>query len=524
MFSGEAKRVVLGEARQARAEQMPGALQDFTAVARRRVPPDPAILQAIGLNHHLESAVADLIDNSIDAHAERVLVRFVLQDGLVRQLLIVDNGDGMDESEIDSAMQLGKPKAKAPGTLGHFGMGMKAASFSQASELTVLSKKHDCVPQGRRLLREDQEDFEVETLDPARVAEAFENLWTMFSVGNGTIIRWDKIRTFPAATDPTVTRDFVQAKVGALTHFLGLVFHRLLEKEIVRIEIDVFDANTGLGGFPFNVEPIDPFGYQRNSVTGYPKKLRARFNGRDVKLLCHIWPGHSDSANFKLAGGPIDQYQGFYFYRNDRLLSAGGWAGVAVEKKRLRLARVAMDIQDELDGFNMTVEKSAVHMVADLVHAVERSKSRDGTTFEQYLADAEEAFKTSNKRVRQRQPMVPPGQGLAPRVKRAVAREATMLEAEEPIRFRWTRLDEDEFVRVDRAERTLWLNSDYREALLHGTRGELNDVPMIKALLYLLYEDIFRGTAFGPKDKDNVALWNSVLGAAAEAEARSYYE
>jgi hypothetical protein len=502
-----------------------GALEEFGAVARRRVPPDPAILQAIGLNHHLESAIADLIDNSIDAHAHRVLIRFVLHKGLVTQVLVIDNGDGMDESEIDSAMQLGKPKAQGPGTLGHFGMGMKAASFSQASELTVLSRSSGCEAEGRRILREGQEDFEVETLDSNAVAHAFDTLWMSFPVDTGTIVRWDKIRTFPAASDPEVTRAFVNAKIGELTHFLGLVFHRLLESDTVQIEIDLFDANTGLGGFPYPVKPIDPFDYGKRTVSGYPKKLRARFNGRDIVLTCHIWPGRSDSPNFKLAGGTTEHYQGFYFYRNNRLLSAGGgWAGVAAEDKRLKLARVAMDIGDHLDGFTMTVEKSAVHMVADLVHAIERSKARDGTTFRTYLSDAEEAFQTSNKRVRRRRPMVPPGQGVAPRVKRAVARGATMLEGEEPIRFRWARLNGDVFVKVDRAARTLWLNTEYREAVLQGSHGELNDAPLVKALLYLLYEDIFHGTAFGPKDKENVAFWNAVLAAAAEAEANNFYE
>src|ERR1035438_3966709 len=84
-------------------------LRAFDAVASRNLPPDPGILKAIGLNHGFESAVADLVDNSLDAHAKRVLVRFVLAEGLATQLLVIDNGRGMDADEIDSAMQLGKP-------------------------------------------------------------------------------------------------------------------------------------------------------------------------------------------------------------------------------------------------------------------------------------------------------------------------------------------------------------------------------------------------------------------------------
>ncbi len=94
---------------------MSDVLRSFDAVARRTVPPDPSILKAIGLNHGFGSAVADLVDNSLDAQAKRVLIRFVLYQGLATQLLIVDNGEGMDADEVDSAMQLGKPKPISPG-------------------------------------------------------------------------------------------------------------------------------------------------------------------------------------------------------------------------------------------------------------------------------------------------------------------------------------------------------------------------------------------------------------------------
>ncbi len=69
----------------------------------------------------------------------------------------------------------------------------------------------------------------------------------------------------------------------------------------------------------------------------------------------------------------------------------------------------------------------------------------------------------------------------------------------------------------------MWLNSDYREAVLRGSHGGVNDAPLVKALLYLLYEDILRGTFFGPKDRENVAMWLEVLTAAAEAEAEDFY-
>lgn len=501
------------------------AVAEFETVGTRRLPPDPAIMKAIGLNHAFESAIADLVDNSIDAGADRVLVRFILHGGLIDRLLVVDNGHGMDESDIDGAMQLGRAKRDSRRTLGHFGMGLKSATFSQASVLTVLSRKSESIAQGRRMRREPEgSGFECDVLATEQVELALNDQWPGFVTATGTIVRWDDIRTFPASRDPSVTDAFLETKHGLLRHHLGLMFHRLLERQSISISVDVFDADGDESGFVFGVEPIDPFGYVRSGVSGYPKKLTAHYGGRSIPLECHIWPGGSDSQYFKLAGGSADSYQGFYLYRNDRLLSAGGWGGVAQENKRRKLARVSIDIEEHLDAFTMSMEKSGVRMVADLVHAIEIAVSDDGDSFQSYLATAEGAFQEANKRTRKRTPILPPGSGIPPGVKRTIAREATFVAGEEPLEIRWKNSSKAAFIEVDAGRRILWLNSRYRDAVLRGGRGGLNDAPLVKALLFLLYEDVFRGTWLGPRDKDNISMWGEILTAAAEVEAKEFHD
>ncbi len=505
-----------------RLGSLSNAFNEFDTVGRHQAPPDPEILKAIGLNHGLESAIADLVDNSIDASAPRILIRFVERNGLVNQLVVIDDGDGMTTDQIDAAMQLGGQPSRSEGSLGHFGMGLKAASFSQASLLTVLSRGTGGVAVGRRIEREPTDGgFVVEELDTSQVERALDSSWTDLTTETGTIVMWDQIRTFPKSRNRSVTSSFVESKVSELRHHLGLTFHRLLDQGSVTVEIDVHDADTGESGLPFEVEPIDPFAYARSGAGGYPKTLIAATGAHEVPLTCHIWP-RSDSHRFKLAGVPIANTQGFYLYRHNRLLSPGGWGGVARPLKERRLARVAVDIESFEDAFQMSVEKAGVHMTADVVHAIETAAAVDSTTFSEYLADAEQAFRVSNKRSTKRRPVLPPGQGISPRTKRAVAREVECVEGEEPIRIRWRKSDYCDFVEVDREERTLWLNTDYREAILKGTGGGINDAPLVKALLYLLYEDIFQGAAFGSRDKDNVDLWGEILTSAVEDEVESY--
>ena len=504
---------------------MSNQFRDLGTVRTQQAPPDPAILKAIGLSHGLGSAIADLVDNSIDARASRVLIRFVLEGGLVGQLYVADNGEGMDAQLVDHAMRLGVSPQRDEGALGHFGMGLKAASFSQASLLTVLSRCDGGDAVGRRIPREPGvKGFVVEELDGKQVAQVIETSWADLPTSSGTIVLWDQIRTFPKSLDRTVTDEFVNSKVAELRNHLGLTFHRLIESRTVRIDIDVQDAETGAVGLPFEVEPIDPFAYGRSGAVNYPKTLEAEIGSARVPVTCHIWPPRSDSHSYKLTGRPVDQTQGFYLYRHDRLLSAGGWTGVTTETKQLRLARVAIDIEGFEDEFVMAVDKAGVQMTADLVRGLESAVANDGTTFRDYLGEAEQVFRVSNQRKRKRTPMLPPGQGIAPLIKRAIRGEVECLEQEEPLRIRWQVLPHQDFIEVDRRNRTLWLNSRYRNAILKGQPGSVNDAPVLKALLYLLYEDIFRGVAFGPKDKDNVNLWGEILKAAAFEEHNGFPE
>ena len=492
---------------------------EFEVVATIDIPPDPGILKAIGLNHEFESAIADLVDNSIDAEADHILIRFLLKDGLVVQLLVVDDGRGMDATDIDAAMQLGRQSNRGGQRLGHFGVGLKAASFSQASVLTVLSRKKGEVPQGRRMRRESggRRGFECEVLGSKQLEVLLNTDWPGFTTQTGTVVVWDSIRTFPGSSDAAVTDAFIETKRQMLQHRLGLTFHRLLESRAINLVIDVFDSDSGQAGFSYEVQPIDPFAYPRSGSPDYPKTLVAHVKNQLIPIECHIWPGGSDSQFFKLAGASVEQFQGFYVYRNDRLLQAGSWGGVVAETKRRKLARASVDIEDHLDLFSMSMEKSGVVFTHDLVHAIEVAESFDGVSFQDYLASAEEIFRESNKRSHKRRPMLPPGKGIAPQVKKVVERELELVEMP-PIEIRWRKGSDSSFVEVDRDTQTLWLNSSFRDAVLKGYPGTVNDAPIIKTLLYLLYEDVFHGTFLGYKDRDNIDLWGKLLTAAARAE------
>jgi hypothetical protein len=491
-------------------------------VRRIHVPPDPSIFKALGLNQSFEAAVADLIDNSLDAEASRVLVRFVLHSGRAAQLLIIDNGNGMDEARIDAAMQLGRARGKSNTSHGFYGMGLKSASFGQASTLTVMSRRVRCGAQGRRMYREKAtRDFDVDVLRSDAVEYRLQGLLHLVeSRTKGTVVQWDDVRDFPRSRDPAQTTAYINKRMTELNRHLGMVYHRLLSAGAVEIILDAYDADDDIAGLPFSVDPVDPFGYHRTGCPGYPKDLIACLPKTEVRLQCHIWPARSDAPEYRLYGKAVENFQGFYLYRKDRLLMAGGWGGVIQENKSYKLARVAVDIDGHLDVFKMSVEKAGVQLSQSLVHAIEQARSERGTTFGQYLDAAADTFKKGNAWRPKRTKILPPGQGLDPDVKRAIKRGSLLLEGQEPVRIRWRSMRGDAFIRMDRKTRTLWLNEKYRLALLHGDPGNVNDAPLVKTLLFLLFEDLLRGQAMGPKDKENQEFWSQVLTVAAKAEEK----
>jgi hypothetical protein len=483
-----------------------------------QLPPNPRSLEALARHHSLEAALAELVDNSVDAGARHVLIRFVRNDDRLGRLLVVDDGVGMAEDRVDIAMTVGGARGYRPDEIGRFGLGLKAASFSQARSVTVLSRAAGSVPVGRRWQFEHaKKDFRCEIVAPHFAASELRHDWELPHSDSGTIVRWDNVKAFPSIGDADAVDRFIHGAFTRIGRHLGLIFHRLLERQAVRMLIDVEDVKEGVG-LRTVVPPLNPFGYPRSGAAGWPKMLGATGPSGPLNLRCHIWPGRSNSEEFRLDGRQIER-QGLYIYFNDRLVQQGGWNGLVHEAdKQLNLARVELAVQGDVDRvLALKPEKNGIEVGPEFESLVHRARASDGTTFAQYIERTRGVLKESNRRRRERPAILPPGAGFDPRLKRTLSREYP-IKNDDAVDIRWARLETDDFFDVDREQRVLWLNSRYRKALLGGRRGGLNDLPVLKALLFLLTENIFAGQNLGPRDKDNLEAWQSIMTVAAKTE------
>lgn len=327
----------------------------------RRVPPRAsAMLESMrGLGYTTGSALADVVDNSISAGATRVDIQFTWK-GTDSWISILDNGRGMADEELESAMRLGD-KSPLDGRdtedLGRFGMGLKTASLSQCRRLTVASTKNSL----QSCLRWDLDALALDpnsdwTLFEGPADGSEEKFRPLQASAQGTLVLWERL---DRVVTTGYTLDNFNQLIDRVEAHLAMVFHRLLEGSSPAFVLK-------LNGRA--VKPWDPF------LTGHPAKPWASPTARTltqsglISVECHVLP-YKDKLTpkeFQVAGGPAgwNAQQGFYVYRNRRLLVAGGWLGLGAGKgwsreESLRLARIRLDIPNTADAdWKIDIRKS----------------------------------------------------------------------------------------------------------------------------------------------------------------------
>jgi hypothetical protein len=471
------------------------------------------------------TAVADLVDNSLDAGAHHILVRILQRDQRACGLLVVDDGRGMDGDHIDSAMTYARRREYGRADLGHFGIGLKAASLSQADTLLMWSRSWGSLAVGRGLERS--------TLDAGPMVQSFSaddasaRLAAVdpgFPLETGTVVEWRDVRTFLQSPNAEEQTHWLERTVEDLRTHLGLVLHRILVKGGVQVSIDVFDEeypDFG-GGAARTVEAIDPFGYDRSVGAGYPQKLQVALPSRSTDVDVHLWPAHGrGDAGFVLGGRSPLGSQGLYVYRRDRLLQAGGWNDLVSPSRDLALARVALDLDAVLEPHvTINPEKTGVIFDAELSKAWHAARLTSGGSFADYLETARSGAKDARRRNPRPIHVVEPGRGMTAALIEAFEDNATYVPNEDPVDVRWRGLMPDEIFRIDRETRTIWLNSRYRVAL-GGSPGLSNDdAQVVKALLHLLIGHHLTGSYASQRATKVEKAWQAILLAAVQEQQR----
>jgi hypothetical protein len=344
------------------------------------------------IGYDFQSAVADLIDNSVSAGARRIdiLMEF---DGPASYVIIADDGGGMTDGELTEARRFGTRRDYERNELGRYGLGLKTASISQCRRLTVVTRR----AQIRRRIAARTLDLDHvldvdrwEVIDPVVDSMAFRAL-EFLEEAPGTVIVWETLdRVLPEGrSDGGWARRRLDLLAKKTSSYLGMVFHRFLEGE----------GGDGLT-ITINgekVRPWNPFAPGEELRVELPPKTIEVVSGGlhgKVRVRPFVLPPRSrfsTLAEFERLSGPLkwNRQQGFYIYRADRMIQSGGWCGMRAADEHTKLARAALDFGTELDPlFRISVSKMRVTLppetrpllerpVQELCNAAENQYRRD---------------------------------------------------------------------------------------------------------------------------------------------------
>ncbi len=469
------------------------------------------------IGYSFEHAIADLIDNSVNAKASSVLVRFVCHDDQIHSIVVADNGTGMSEEEVREAMRFGSERDLTPASLGKYGMGLKLASLSFARSLSVLSR-HANRSCGRRwTIRGIENEWDCDVLTESDALSQIRGPWGPLNIAtHGTVVVWDELDKL--AVTSAGLRATLRTLAKRLELHLGLCFHRFLENGKVGIYLDQQTAGQAPHSFHVAVTPLNPFAYPASGNPEYPKTFRTAIDGSGtLNLEAHIWPPNSPLPQYKL-GNKAAARQGFYFYRNGRLIQSGGWNGLVQHdtEQHSSLARVKIDLPRELDGaFGLNVQKSAVVVPPGFGLAVTAATSLDGQPFDAYRRAAQQLYRHKDIRAHKSRPLIP-GAGIP--LNLAKTAKTLLLPAgirHREVGFEWKKLATTELFKLDRKRRVICLNSDYRHVLLSAQRHGRADLPVLKVLLFLLTAEHFDNERISSRKKERLAITNYLLTSAA---------
>ena len=341
-------------------------------VRETELPPDASrVIEGLrDTGYEFTTAVADIIDNSVAAEASLVKVRLgATVEGDV-ELSIADNGTGMDAAGLVSAMKYGSPARPSAKSLGKFGLGLKTASTAMARQLTVVTRWND----GSVHAAQWDLDYVVETDNwllrhPDPTAEEIDLLDEAAEGGSGTLVIWRKVdRIIPReykTTAPLLNAIGKQAAI--LSDHLRMTFTRYLTGEAgqnCRIFVNGSECMAW-----------DPFAREVSELL-IEQEVPVELDGTPATftLRAYVLPPRSELTATQVSEADITvKRQGFYVFREDRVITDGDWLGMWSKEPHFQLCRFDFSFDHRLDdALQIDIKKSRIRMLEALNDEVKR--------------------------------------------------------------------------------------------------------------------------------------------------------
>ena len=350
-------------------------------IGETNCPPDAArVMEGLrDTGYDFNTAVADIVDNSIAADATKVNIRISISPEQEISVFIADNGCGMDQNELQNAMRYGSERRVNPSSLGKFGLGLKTASTAFCRCLSVISRDTGSdevlkaqwdldyiIDKNEWLLRwPSVSEDELDLLD--EVAEG----------SHGTLVCWERV--------DRLLRHYANRKTADTA--LNRIETSLREHLAITYQMFLDHGNTAVKNVEIvlNDEPIsfwDPF---CSNIEGTEVLLDHKQNidlpdGSKAPLVlkAYLLPSINEfkSSEDQDYAKISNEYQGFYVYRENRLIHYGDWLGMFTKEPHGSLLRVFLSFDHKLDDYlNVDIKKSRILMDDGLFNSLKNAIS-----------------------------------------------------------------------------------------------------------------------------------------------------
>ncbi len=315
----------------------------------------PTLMESTrAIGYSTETAIADIIDNSVSAEADIIEIDFMPSN--TPYVSILDNGAGMDDQNLVQAMQYGSKnplESRDIEDLGRYGLGLKTASLSQCKILTVISKRNNMINGCQWNLDhiKKTQSWSLILLDNKELNN-FPNIEKLKNLKSGTLVIWQDLDKF-FLKNRNISEVISKKCIATINH-LSLVFHRYLNGEKGINKIHIFVNNSELKG-------KDPFLYKKSAQIMSDEIIK--IDGSKIIVKPFILPHTSSLTQLEIKelgdNETLKKQQGFYIYRNKRLLVWGTWFKLIKQNELSKLARVQVDIPNTLDDlWTLDIKKS----------------------------------------------------------------------------------------------------------------------------------------------------------------------
>ena len=309
------------------------------------------------IGYTLDSAIADIIDNSISAKATIVEIIAPPQVDENPVIKICDNGIGMNQAELDLAMTFGSIDSLSKRDvqdLGRYGLGLKTASLSQCRILSVVTKKNGNLIGGQWNLDfiKKNNNWLYLVLSETECLQKIQET-NLLTYSSGTVVIWEDFDRIRESSNSPQS-EFIK-QLGYTRNQLELIYHRYLSGENGLIKVSIF-----LNGL--RLEPNDPF--LLNKIPSISESIKIPMKDGIVLVTPHklLHPDKMSKSelNRLSLGRNLLNTQGFYLYRNKRLIIWGTWFRVAPKLDKTKLCRIQVDIPNTLDHiWALDIKKSS---------------------------------------------------------------------------------------------------------------------------------------------------------------------